>query len=164
MLEIRLPQLSLDAVLEHRNITPEWLNASKSDFLPTSLMKNAEAAADFIKENINKKWGILIDADADGITSSAIALVALERLGATNVQLIKFEGKVHGIDGKTDLLPEVDVLLIPDAATNDVEDCKTLAEKGVKVLICDHHEQEVENPYALIVNPHQKGFLAFYLS
>ena len=157
MLEIRLPQLSLDAVLEHRNITPEWLNASKSDFLPTSLMKNAEAAADFIKENINKKWGILIDADADGITSSAIALVALERLGATNVQLIKFEGKVHGIDRKTDLLPEVDVLLIPDAATNDVEDCKILAEKGVKVLTCDHHEQEVENPYALIVNPHQKG-------
>lgn len=36
--------------------------------------------------------------------------------------------------------------------TNDIEQCKALKEKGVDILILDHHIKECENPYAIVVN------------
>lgn len=44
------------------------------------------------------------------------------------------------------------MLIIPDAGSNDVEQCKELREKGIDILILDHHICDRENPYAVIVN------------
>ena len=36
--------------------------------------------------------------------------------------------------------------------TNDTEQCKALKDKGIDIIILDHHEREIDNPYAIIVN------------
>lgn len=155
MLQLKMNELSIEKIFEDRQIDEKWLNASRADFLPATMLFNMERALTLIKTHIDKKWVIVVDSDCDGICSSAIAYMGLTRLGATNVELIKFDGKTHGIEGQVDKIPACDVLLLPDAGTNDVAACKTLFDNGTKILILDHHEVEVENPYAQIVNPHQ---------
>lgn len=44
------------------------------------------------------------------------------------------------------------LLEIKGILTNDVDQCKELAKIGCSVIILDHHIQDVENPYATIIN------------
>ncbi len=43
-------------------------------------------------------------------------------------------------------------IILPDGGTNDAKQCKELSERGIDVLILDHHIQDIDNPYAVIVN------------
>ena len=70
-------------------------------------------------------------------------------------------GKQHGLrPSKEENIVEqviekgIDLLIIPDASSNDVKECKELHDNGVEVLILDHHEITTPNPYAVIVNHH----------
>lgn len=36
--------------------------------------------------------------------------------------------------------------------TNDIKECQQLQEMGCSVIILDHHIQDIENPYAIIIN------------
>ena len=50
-------------------------------------------------------------------------------------------------------MPEnINLLIIPDASTNDIEQCKSLKEKGLDIIILDHHISNGINPYAIVVN------------
>lgn len=94
--------------------------------------------------------------DMDGACSTALAVILLNSLGVEQYVLFSHIGKQHGC---TDLLPnileaEVELLIIPDAGTNEVESCKLLQEAGIDVLILDHHLVEKPNPFATIVNPY----------
>lgn len=62
------------------------------------------------------------------------------------------QGKEHGLQDTVDLIAPNSFIWLPDAGTNDVEQCKALMEHGCKVLITDHHDAEVKNPYAIIYN------------
>ena len=48
----------------------------------------------------------------------------------------------------------VNLLIIPDAGSNDDGQCKELVAKSIDVLILDHHEITTPNPYAIIINHH----------
>lgn len=63
-------------------------------------------------------------------------------------------GKQHGIN---DLMTEIlnanlDLLIVPDAGSNDVDACRELRANGVDVIVADHHEIENENQFAIVVN------------
>ena len=60
--------------------------------------------------------------------------------------------KQHGLTNDILVSDNTEWLIIPDAGTNDVEQCKLLREHGIKILILDHHEKEIDNPYAYIIN------------
>lgn len=66
-------------------------------------------------------------------------------------------GKEHGITPKAIEGYEFDLLIVPDAGTNDVEMCQQLKEQDIDVIILDHHKIEVENPYACVIN-NQDGY------
>lgn len=65
--------------------------------------------------------------------------------------------KTHGIfldelneDG---ILDSCKLLIVPDAGSNDVDQCRRLKEElDIDVIVVDHHEIERENPYAVVVN------------
>lgn len=60
-------------------------------------------------------------------------------------------GKVHGIN--IDLIPEnVGLVIAPDSSSNDYDIHKELAEKGIDVLVIDHHQAERVSEYACVVN------------
>lgn len=62
-------------------------------------------------------------------------------------------GKEHGITAKVLEGFEFDLLIVPDAGTNDVEMSRYLADQGKDIIILDHHKFEGEyNAHACVIN------------
>lgn len=97
----------------------------------------------------NWKICVLVDCDMDGFSSAAIALNYLYTLYSEILtkqeckELLTYylhEGKEHGLADCYDKIPDdVDLVWIPDAATNDIEEMKYLVEHGKKIVVTDHH-------------------------
>lgn len=109
---------------------------------------------------MDKKVGVLVDCDTDGVMSGTLMANYLMLRGFM-VQPFIHVGKQHGLTKSKDedivkqvLEANLDFLIIPDAGSNDVEQCKELTEHGVDIIILDHHPIEQDNPYAIVVNPH----------
>lgn len=102
----------------------------------------------------NHKIEILVDSDPDGFCSAAMMFSYIKRVNAEYpVQyILHTRPKAHGLTDDITIAEDTRLLIIPDASTNDTKQCKSLTEKGIDVLILDHHEKETENPYAIIVN------------
>lgn len=97
--------------------------------------------------------------DVDGVCSAVIAYQFLDSLMTEKPVVFFHTGKQHGIN---DLMLQIlsanlDLLIVPDAGSNDVEACRELRANEVDVIIADHHEIEKENPYAIVVNCMQGG-------
>lgn len=61
------------------------------------------------------------------------------------------EGKQHGLILDT-IPPDVSLVIAPDASSNDYEVHQVLAERGIDVLVLDHHEAEYPSPHACVIN------------
>ena len=96
-----------------------------------------------------------VDSDCDGDTSAAALLNYLYCLFPSYVQnriIYRFhEGKEHGIIEET--IPEgVKLVVAPDSSSNDYEVHKKLKERGIDVLVIDHHEAEKVSDNAVVIN------------
>ena len=162
----------LQQVLFNRGIPVEkqeaWLNAGWDDVNDWRLLDNMEEAAAVVHDTIFCMGNTLIiqDPDADGYTSSSIIYNYLYDIAPQFVEecvrMIGHSGKRHGLSDLMNKVKEIDadvtdglsLILIPDASSNDAEQCQELAEEyGIQIVILDHHESDIENPYATIVNP-----------
>lgn len=107
--------------------------------------------------NCNKKVGVIVDSDCDGMMSASMMInFLLSAYSHMDITPIIHSKKQHGLveDGLVEKIIEerYDLIIIPDGGSNDVEQCKTLYDKDIQVLILDHHDIEEENPYAIIIN------------
>ena len=135
------------------------------------LYTNVNKAIEYIRElmfvylnNIPpnyKKIYILQDSDVDGILSTALMYKFLIHIGISSeyVQILHHNHKAHGLtDG---IMKRIDddcgYLIIPDAGSDDCKQCAILQEKGIKVLIIDHHNIKEDNPYAIRVTNQEGG-------
>ena len=124
-----------------------------------------EAALKLLIGHINKnhKALVVVDCDVDGNTSAALLLNYLHKLFPAwvenNVDYCFHDGKQHGLNDQVRYLDETPYMLIicPDSASNDTEECRILKEDCIDVLILDHHDFDKENPYATIIN-NQDGY------
>jgi len=144
-------------ILSHRDLDESWLNAGEEFLLDGREMRNFKRGWELLEKHKKNKAVILIDNDTDGITSFAVMYQWLKRAYPDmEVSYVMGEGKVHGII--RNILPDssnYQLLIIPDASSSEVDKHKALAEEGIEILVLDHHEiSEVENPYAVIINPH----------
>lgn len=111
----------------------------------------------------NAKTLVVVDCDVDGNTSAALLLNYLHELFPTwvenQVDYCFHEGKQHGLNDIIKFLDEANYSLVicPDSASNDVNECKKLKEDCTDVIILDHHDFDKENPYAIIIN-NQNGY------
>lgn len=91
----------------------------------------------------------------DGACSAAIIDMFCREVGM-ETKIYFHSGKQHGLHDKIEeiIQDNLSFIIIPDAGTNDVEDCKLIKEnnKQCDILILDHHEVLYENSYATIVN------------
>lgn len=137
----------------------QYLSADKSNYDNPFDYPNMEQAIDLTRQAVkdNLKTGIVIDSDMDGYCSAAIVYQFLHVLKPDlDIQVFSHKGKQHGL---RDILNEIinskiEFLIVPDAGTNNIQECQTLSDKGISILILDHHEIENENPYATVVNHH----------
>lgn len=65
----------------------------------------------------------------------------------------------HGINVAMHVVPkDTELLLIVDSSSNDFKECKELSERGMSIVILDHHLISHSNPYCkALVNPQQEG-------
>ena len=158
----RLPNTSaIEQVLLNRGIKSQdiihYLNTTDEDILDPSTIMNIERGAKMLIRHISQedKTFIQIDSDADGYTSSSLLINYLNSLFPgyvqNNISYRVHEGKQHGLILET--IPEdVKLVIAPDASSNDYEIHQKLRERGIDVLVIDHHEAEKISEYACIIN------------
>lgn len=135
-----------------------FLNPKELVISNPAIYKNLTEAANIIINSArnNHKVGILIDSDCDGYLSAAMIVNYLnDVLGFQNIRFYIHDNKEHGLTHYImkqikQNLPQL--LIIPDASSNDWKEHKELSELGVKTVIIDHHEADGYSPYAVVVN------------
>lgn len=106
----------------------------------------------------NKDTLVLVDCDCDGYTAAAILINYLYDLFPTFVENhLKYylhENKTHGLSDCMDYIEDnnFELIIIPDAASNDYEYHKKLKEEGRDIIILDHHEAPRISEYAIVIN------------
>lgn len=147
---------AVDTVLFNRNISnvEELLNPQTLEEHYSNL-ENIDIAVDtFLKHCKNKsKILVIIDADVDGLTSSALICNYMRELNI-EFEVHMHDGKKHGIT--SDAIEHINslkpnLLIIPDASSSEGEIHKSLMDLGIDIIVLDHHEVEGESP-AIIVN------------
>ena len=103
----------------------------------------------------NDKIFIQVDSDADGYTSAAILINYLNCLFPhfvqTKIMYRIHDGKQHGL--LTETIPDdVKLVIAPDSSSNDYIQHEELYNRGIDVLVLDHHEAEKYSEYACVIN------------
>lgn len=119
------------------------------------LLENIREAIKVFNYHIEKKSNIhiVVDCDIDGYTSASSIYKYIKLLNKDiKITYSIHTGKQHGLSSDIEIPNDCDLLIIPDAGSNDVEQCKQLKTRGIDIIILDHHEIEYPNEYAIVVN------------
>ena len=150
-----------------------YLNPDSSCLDDAKSYPNMEKAANLLcKAIINeRKIGLLVDVDCDGMCSATIIRTFLNTYYDIDPVIYIRQGKAHGLraSASEDIVEQIKadgirLMIIPDAGTNDTPECHDLKAHGCNVLILDHHKVEINNPDAVIVNHHLSNGLNTALS
>jgi single-stranded-DNA-specific exonuclease len=127
--------------------------------------KGIDAAASIVADAVVSDQRLLIvgDYDADGATSTALVVRALNSFGTANVNYLVPNRFEYGYG----LTPEIvkvaaefspDVLITVDNGISSIDGVNAAKQHGIKVVITDHHLPGQQLPDAdAIVNPNQPG-------
>lgn len=128
-------------------------------------LKGLPQALDLLVEVLDRQGRVLIvgDFDADGATSTALAVRSLRALGFTDVEFLVPNRFDYGyglspeiVDVAAQRAPELIVTV--DNGISSVEGVDRAHDLGIKVLVTDHHLPGSTLPAAdAIVNPNQEG-------
>lgn len=156
----------IQQILTNRNIPINKINnylfTSDADVAPPEALgqnKLRQAAAALIS-TISKqgKTLVIVDSDCDGFTSSAILINYLHDFFPnwveTKLNYIFHEGKQHGLnDHILNILKQnYELVIVPDAGSNDSDECTCLFKQGTKTIVLDHHLCDIQNPNAIVIN------------
>lgn len=137
----------IETVLKNRGIQ-DWkgyLNLDASVEQSYNDLENMQAAVECFVKHYERQDKIIVmpDEDCDGYTSSAMLYLYIKALN--NDYPIEYvlhnRPKSHGLANNDYTIPEdAKLFIIADAATNDAEQCNELIERGIDVIILDHHD------------------------
>ncbi len=138
----------------------DFLSPQLSFLTPLEDVVGLKDAGDTLLSWIEDEKKILIfgDYDVDGVTSTAILIRTLERLGANVIHYIPNRfASGYGLSFRTveDVLTlGVDALITVDTGITSYEEVQYLNEKSIDVIITDHHKLPDMIPPALaVLNP-----------
>lgn len=157
-------QLLYNRGLTTQNKIDEFLNPDYGqDIHDPFLFQDMNKAVKRITKAVEKKQNIVIhgDYDTDGICSSALLTVVLREMGSDpGVYIPHREKEGYGLHKKTiDYLVEqkTDLIITVDCAVSNIKEVEYAKQKGIDVIITDHHDEPLKLPKALaIINPKLK--------
>lgn len=157
----------ISTILKNRKIEniDLFLNPDSSNDLDPFDLQNMKQGAEITLAHvlIDNKIGILCDPDADGFASATIIYQYLKKLNPeAKISYFLHDSKAHGLTEK--ILGQIanssiDLLIIPDAASNDSSSIERIYYMGIDVVIIDHHEVEKEPRFGILINnqlPHNE--------
>ncbi len=145
--------------------TAAELDSALGKLLPPTQLLGIESAVALLERALRERRRVLVvaDFDADGATSCAVVLRALKQMGVQDVDFLVPNRFEYGYG----LTPEIvtlaarknpDLLITVDNGISSVEGVRAARERGMQVLITDHHLPGAVLPEAdAIVNPNQPG-------
>ena len=160
---------TVEQILTNRGIKrediPHYLNTNITDvnsYVDFGMDKLEGAAAALVQSiSLGRDAIIIVDSDCDGFTSAATIYNYLyEAFTGWAIDHLSYRihsGKQHGLNDHIDdiinnLNGDIKLIIIPDAGSNDVFECRRLNEAGCPVIILDHHLCDLDNKYAFIIN------------
>lgn len=163
------PEEALYDILRDRGVNDikNFIRPNKECELNPYNLSNIDAAAELLLKHLrnNSHICLIVDADADGFTSSSILWLYIKNIfPEADLTFTVHEHKQHGLNDKIDWLIEdhqFDLVIAPDAASYDIKEHQMLHEIGTDVLCLDHHEipkddngKEIlpDSRYAIVVN------------
>jgi len=156
---------TIEQILVNRGIEISKINnyiRTTDDVLYSPLLlNNIENGIDILLSHLEKKSKILLqlDSDCDGYTSGALLLNYLYAVNSewlNNIDFRVHSGKEHGLDfALIESLTSDDyqLILVPDASSNEYEIHALLKSKKIDCLIIDHHEAPAQSENAIVINP-----------
>lgn len=155
---------AIETVLANRGIEDvnQMLNPNVAES-HYSLLNNVDKAVDtFIKHATQgSRILIIVDADVDGTTSSALLCNYMRELQLDPI-IHLHSGKQHGITPDAlKYIEEVNpqLIIIPDASSSEGATHETLMSSGIDLIILDHHEVEGTSPAIIVNNQCSENFL-----
>ena len=161
----------IETVLRNRGIKniQQYLNLDESVVQDYNALNNMQEAVQCFMKHYGSQNKIIVmpDSDCDGYTSSAMLYLYIKALNPDYpIEYVMHKRpKTHGLSSKDVEIPEdTKLFIIADAGTNDAAECNELIERGIDVIILDHHDsnyqeeseeenyQTAENNNAIIVN------------
>ena len=147
---------------KYMNTTDDDINSFM--YFGIAPLKNA-AAALITTINNDEDAIVIVDSDCDGYVSSSTLINYLYDLFPAWVQnhltWFMHSGKQHGLsDFPIDKIdnPNLKLIICPDSSSNDYTYHQQLAEKGIKVIVLDHHEADRISEHAIIINNQLSGY------
>ena len=145
------PRLShdlIESIMLNRGIDniQLYLNPTNENDTDLSQIPFINETIELIKKNIGKEILILVDSDADGNTSAAIMYKYLKYVNPfAKVRYFIHEHKTHGLTPQ--FMEHVEetkpnLVIVPDAGTNDIEQRERIISLGIDLLIIDHHNAD----------------------
>ena len=148
-----------DTASAQKFIKPDYEAGSHDPFL----LKDAERSATRITQAIlnDERITIYSDYDADGIPGAAIFNDFFKRIGYKNYSIYiphrHNEGFGLNVEAVGQLANEgVKLLITIDCGITDVVPVRIAREKGMDVIITDHHEPPTEQPAAFAIIDHKQ--------
>lgn len=161
----RIPPL-LQHIYAARGVSSECeLENTLVNLSSPSMLKGIDDAVSILAQAVMQQKRLLVvgDFDADGATSSALSVLALQAMGLNTVDFLVPNRFEFGYG----LTPEIvdvacnfqpDIIMTVDNGISSVEGVAAARQKGIKVIVTDHHLPGTDVPDAdAIVNPNQHG-------
>ncbi|MEJ2032437.1 MAG: single-stranded-DNA-specific exonuclease RecJ [Deltaproteobacteria bacterium] len=142
-----------------------FLNPTFGQLPSPFLMKDMSKAVAILVEAIQRGRRVVVygDYDVDGATGAAVLVLFLRRLGLT-VHARQPHRLVHGYGLHRELIPELEilapagVLVTVDCGISNHGPVAAAKEKGLAVIVTDHHQPQATLPPAdAVLNPLQPG-------
>ncbi|WHR56579.1 single-stranded-DNA-specific exonuclease RecJ [Acinetobacter haemolyticus] len=152
-------------ILARRGVQSEQELELKLKHLLPPTLKGIDAAVELIDQAIDQQKQIVIigDYDADGATSTALMVLALQEMGARVEYLVPDRFKYgYGLTPKIAELAkqsyQPDLLITVDNGISSHAGVETAQALAMQVIITDHHLTTKPTPTAeAVVNPNQLG-------
>jgi single-stranded-DNA-specific exonuclease len=133
-------------------------NYALSSMLGIDKIKHLDSAAATLAAHINHSGNLLIfgDYDADGATSTALCVRALISLGHSKVSYLMPDRFVDGYGLSLSiahriLMEKPDCVITVDNGISSLEGIAMLREKGIDVIVTDHHLAADKLPDATVI-------------
>lgn len=146
-------------LLKLRNVKnpKDYLNiADKHEYENSyKLLDNIDEAKECLIKHINNNDIIftVADCDVDGVTSFASLYLYLKStFNNIKLEYAIHKGKQHGLSDDIEIPKDTKLVIMTDSSSNDYEQHKLLKDKGIDIIVLDHHEADKISENAIVVN------------
>lgn len=145
----------IENIFKNRNCSTKDIEVSEKDVCDYENLDNIQEGVQLLLKHLdnNSKIDIIVDCDVDGICSSAIMYSYIKSIYPnSDLNFVVHEYKKHGLSNDLKIRKNVDLIIIPDASSNDYKQHKFYKTNCIDILVLDHHEASRYSKNALIIN------------